>query len=127
MMLSAMAKNRYIKNWQISRDSLMELSVCDTGHEDCLWDRCSNCNLAQTIMKVKSAVPEFENCKSQMINWPELVKYKKGKTEVTKWIQQVTTIDEFASELASALFCSKYKATGSKVEFNLLIESNVSL
>ena len=118
MMLSAMAKNRYIQNWRINRDNLLELSVCDTGHEDCLWDRCQQCNLDQTILKVKSAITDFESCKHQMINWPELVKYKKNSSEITKWIEQVTTIDEFASELACALFCSKHKATGSKVNIN---------
>ena len=116
MMISAMAKNRYMKNWQINRENLLNLSICDNGTEDCLWDRCNDCNLDQTVFKVKSEIPDFANCKRQMINWPELVKYKKNKSEITKWIEQVTTIDEFALELASALFCSKTKATGSKVK-----------
>ena len=116
MMISALAKNRYIKNWQINREELLKLSVCENETEECLWDRCNLCNLDQTVLKVKSEIPDFENCKRQMINWPELVKYKKNKSDITKWIQQVSTIDEFASELASALFCSKTKATGSKVK-----------
>ena len=116
MMLGAMAKNRYLQNWRISRDNLLKLSICEIEETDnCLWDRCNLCNLEQTILKLKSEIPDFENCKRQMINWPELVKYKKNNSHITKWIQQVSTIDEFACELASALFCSKTKATGPKV------------
>lgn len=115
MMLCAARKNRYIGDWPINKESLLELSVCDNGNDDCIWNKCNNCDIGQTIYKVKSACPNFEAVKHQMINWPELCKYKKKNAEIHKWIQQVTTIDEFVSELADALFCSKMKATGSKV------------
>ena len=117
LLLGAARKNRYLRNWQINKDILLAESVCDSGNDDCLWNNCSNCSLDRVLPKVRSLIPNFQEIKSQMINYPELVKYKKKQSFTHKWIQQVSSIDEFSFELTNALFCSKTKATGSKVFF----------
>ena len=118
LILAAIKKNQYLRQWQINKETLLAHSVCDTGHEDCLWDKCSNCCFDQVVPKVQALIPNFEVVKNQMIHFPELVKYKKNQSHTNKWIDQVSTIDEFSHELTRALFCSKAKATGSKVFFN---------
>ena len=115
LMLAAAGKNRYLRNWQINKDTLLTESVCDSGHENCLWDKCSNCSHDQIVPKIRNLIPNYEEIKNQMINYPELVKYKKNQSYTHKWINQVSTIEEFSYELTGVLFCSKTKATGSKV------------
>ena len=124
MVLLAMKKNRYLKDWNITKSELLDLSVCDTGNELCLWNKCSSCSYDEICQRVVNLIPNFENIKRQMINFPELVQYAKAnnKSKTTKWIEQVTTINEFASELTGVLFCSKTKATGPKVNIFLYFD-----
>ena len=120
LMLAAIQKNRYLRDWQINMDALLAESVCDSGNNDCLWDKCSNCCYDRVVLKIQNLIPNFATIKNQMINYPELVKYKKNQSMTHKWIHQVSNIEEFTSELASTLFCSKTKATGSKVSNNMI-------
>lgn len=115
MMLASAKKNRYLREWQINKDALLAESVCDSGNENCLWNTCPNCTHDWIVPKVRDLIPNFDSIKHQMINYPELVKYKKNQSYTHKWINQVSTIDEFSHELTGALFCSKTKATGPKV------------
>ena len=115
LMLASAGKNRYLRNWRINKDTLLAESVCDNGHEDCLWDKCSHCSHDRIVPKIRALIPNYQAIKNQMINYPELVKYKKNQSYTHKWINQVSTIEEFSYELTGVLFCSKTKATGSKV------------
>ena len=119
LMLASARKNCFLRNWQISKDALLNESVCDTGKDECLWDKCSNCTYDRVVVKVRALIPNFDTIKNQLIHYPELVKYKKNQSLTHKWISQVSSIDDFSQELTRALFCSKTKATGSKVSIFL--------
>ena len=119
MIVSAMQKNRYLKDWNVSKMDLLNFSVCNSGNDACIWNKCQDCSFEKTLEKIISLIPNFNEIKNQMINFPELVQYSKGKgsSKTTKWIQQISTIKDFSVEITNVLFCSSSKATGSKVIF----------
>ena len=52
MIDSSMRKNRYLKDWNVSKMDLLNMSVCDSGNDACIWNKCQDCSFEKTLGKI---------------------------------------------------------------------------
>ena len=67
-----------------------------------------------------SSIPNFDDIKTEDVDYAMLMSYeaKKGsKTKTTVWVNQTASVEEFIVDLNNSLFVSSSKGTGKKVSF----------
>ena len=117
-LLEVVTKNCLFDQWDVDKQQLLRYSVCSDDRYACLWGNCSDCDEDSTLQKLVSSIPNFDDIKTEDVDYAMLMKYeaKKGsKTKTTVWVNQTASVEEFMVDLNNSLFVSSSKGTGKKV------------
>ena len=117
-LLEVVTKNSLFDQWNVDKQQLLRYSVCSDDRYACLWGHCSDCDEDFTLQKLVSSIPNFDDIKTEDVDYAMLMKYeaKKGsKTKTTVWVNQTASVEEFMVDLNNSLFVSSSKGTGKKV------------